>query len=305
MNNLLSGVALGALLLATGSAFAADLGVAPVVESPAAASIFTGVVEVGGIVRNVTELDTGIVEDETTLGGAYGSFGLWGQFDGLRLGVDGYAEGVAFDDIAESESLTPKSLGVLGAHVGLDVGAGYVGAFGALGIYPTRYSEDTMSGIAAGVEGTVQVDALTLFGKAGYAFAPAEDYDTATNDLEGFVGPFGEAGLVYALSDDLAVQASAGFGYSPDFDSTDDPGNYAFVGAKLAYRLPTEFNLNLVASYDAYRAFMDESEEETIEHTFKLGLSIPFGDGGTAAQALNPLATSVAPFRAGYSSDAL
>jgi hypothetical protein len=304
MTKLLSSVAFGALLVASGAAYAADPA-APIVDDVAATSAFSGLVEVGGIVRNATELEDGIVEDETTIGGAYGAFALWGQFDNLRLGVDGYVEGMAFDDIAENVTLTPKGLGVLGAHVGLDLGTGYVGAFGALGVYPNRWNEETLTGYTAGLEGTVQFDALTLFGKIGHAFAPAEDYDTSINDLEGFVGTFGEAGLVYALSDDLAVKASAGFGYSPDFDQTGDEGSYVNVGAKVAYRLPTEFNLNLVASYDAYRAFMDNSREETVEHTFKLGLSIPFGDGGTAASVLNPLATTVAPFRAGYSSDAL
>lgn len=301
MTNLLSGVAFGALLLASASAYAADPA-APLVDEVAAASAFSGNVEFGGIVRHAAEFDDGDLEEEATIGGAYGAFALWGQFDNLRLGIDGYVEGMAFDDIAEDNTTTPRGLGALGAHVGLDLGSGYVGAFGALGVYPERDNEKGVTGVAGGIEGLAQLDAVTLFGKAGYAFAPSEEYEDDYH--EGFVGPFVEAGAIYALSDDLAVLAKVGYGNSADFDQPGTDGYYASWGAKLAYRLPTDLNLNLVASYDGYRVLMDNGDEQ-VEHTFKLGLSIPFGDNGTAASALNPLATTVTPFRAGYSADAL
>lgn len=302
MTKLLSSVAFGALLLASGAALAADPA-APIVDD-VVGGLFANNIEIGGIVRNAAELDSGDVDDETTIGGAYGAFALWGNLDTIRLGLDGYVEGMAFDDIAEDNSLTPIGLATLGAHVGLDLDSGYVGVFGAAGIYPDGGNEERVTGIAGGVEGLVQLDAIGLFGKAGYAFAPSDEYDADAGDLEGFAGPFVEAGLTYALSDDFAVLGRVGYGHSANFDVEDEPGAYTSWGVKVAYRLPTEFNLNIVASYDGYRVLMD-NEDETVEHTFKLGLSIPFGDGGTAAQALNPLATTVTPFRAGYSSDAL
>jgi len=304
MNKLLSTVAFGAMLLASGAAFAADVA-APIVED-VATSAFSGTVEIGGLVRNSAEYDGDDLQYRTTLGGAYAGFALSGNLDQVRIGFDGYVEGVAFDEIADSNSLSPVGLGVFGAHLGTDLDNAYAGVFGAVGLYPDGSNDTIIGGYAAGVEGSVELDQVTLFGKLGYAFAPSEDYEAEDDDYEGFIGPFVEAGLVYALSDDLALLARAGFGTSADFDETDGPGSYVTVGAKLAYRLPTELNLNLVASYDAYRALMDGNDpDETIEHTVKFGLSIPFGAGGTAAEALNPLATSVAPFRAGYSSDAL
>lgn len=301
MNKLLSTVACGALLLASGAANAADLN-APIVDEAAVSSAFAGIVEIGGIVRNSAEYDNGDLEHETTIGGAYGSFAVSGNVEGVRLGLDGYVEGMSFDDIAENGEFTPQALGVLGAHLGLDLESGYVGVFGAGGLYPDGDNENMVTGVAGGVEGLVQLDAVALFGKLGYAFAPSVEYED--DYREGFVGPFVEAGLTYALSDDVAVLASVGYGHSADFDVSDEPGDVTTWGLKVAYRLPTELNLNLVASYDGYHVLM-ENEDEIVEHTFKIGLSIPLGDGGTAAQALNPLATSVTPFRAGFASDAL
>lgn len=258
--------------------------------------------EVGGFIRNAAEYEDGDLDKELTVGGAYGAFALWSDLGTFRIGLDGYVEGINADD---SNDTTPIGIGVLGAHVGANLDAGYLGLFGALGVYPDGDNEELVSGYTVGVEGSAQFDAVTAFAKAGYAFAPAPGYDASNNDLEGFVGLFAEAGLTYALSDDLAVLGSVGFGHSDDFDFEQAPGGYVSWGAKFAYRLPTELNLNLVASYDGYYAYSTDDDEQIVEHTFKLGLSIPFGDTGTAAQALNPLATSLTPFRAGYSSDAL
>lgn len=313
MNNLLSSVAFGALLLATGSAYAADP--AGPIADRAAPSFFGNNIEVGGIVRNAAEygeIDPDVfgLEDETTIAGAYGALSLWGNLDTIRLGLDGYVEGMVFDDVAEDNSLTPVTLAVLGAHAGLDLDSGYVGVFGAVGVYPNANNEYRQTGVAGGVEGIVAIDeAVALFGRVGYAFAPSDEYDPNNPDpdelsTEGFIGPFFDVGVTYALSDDLAVLGHVGAGYSDGFDyDKENPGGYVNWGAKLAYRLPTDFAVNLVASYDGYYAYTVEERDEVIEHTFKLGLSIPFGDGGTAAQTLNPLATSAAPFRAGYSSD--
>ncbi len=295
MTKLFSSVAVGALILSSTAAFAAE-----------SASSLAGVIEVGGLVLNSAEHDDDGLQYETTLGGAYASFALWGNIDQARIGFDGHIAGLVFDDTAEDNSLTPRGVGVFGAHVGTDVDNAYVGVFGAAGIYSDYSNDKLLGGYAAGVEGLVRLDQVSLFGKLGYAYAPSEDYEPDDDDYEGFIGPFVEAGLVFAVSDDLALMAAGGFGYSANFDSTDEPGTYATVGAKLAYRLPTELNLNLVASYDAYRVLMDgEDEDEAVEHTVKFGLSIPFGTGGTAADALNPLATTTTPFRAGYHSDSL
>lgn len=305
LNRLFSSVAFGALLLASASAHAADPA-AP--ASDAAPTAFAGTVEVGAIGRYTSFVNRGDLTD-TFLGGAYGAFGVWGTLGAVRLGIDGYVEGVMLDEITSfPEGMTPEGLGVLGAHAGADIGGAYVGVFGAMGVYPEAGNEEFLTGVAAGLEAIAQVDAaFALFGRAGYAFAPTDDYNPTAPypSHEGFIGPFAEIGATYALSDDLAVLGRLGAGYSDAFDRDGRPGGYVNWGAKLAYRLPAELNLNLVASYDGYYAYSTKEDEQNIEHTFKLGLSIPFGDSGTAVEALNPLATSVTPFRAGHSSDVL
>ncbi len=98
--------------------------------------------------------------------------------------------------------------------------------------------------------------------------------------------------------------ANLGYGFSASFDVSNDPGEYVNWGVKAAYRLPGELNLNLVASYEGMHAF-DQDDESNTTHTVKLGLSIPFGDEGTAMDALRPLASPTAPFRASVSADVL
>jgi len=305
MNKLLLGVAASTLLIAT-QAYAADPILPPPVDvAPVADAAFWGTVEIGGLARYTSEYGESDLEDETTLGGLYGSFALWGDLGTVRLGLDGYGEWVSFDDVAEDNTLTPEGLGVIGAHAGVALDSAYVGIFGAVGTYPDEDNEDFQAGYAVGVEGTVDAGVATLFGKLGYAFAPSDEYE-ADDQEEGFDGLFAEVGAIYSISDDLAVMANVGFGYSASFDDeVDEDGGYVNWGAKASYRLPTDFNLNLVASYEGYYAYTVEEEDENLEHTFKLGLSIPFGSTGTAADALNPLSSPVAPFRAGYSSDAL
>ena len=283
-----------------GSAFAAD----PAwIEPPApASSAFMGVVEVGGLARYAAEYDEGDLEDEDLVGGAYGSFAVWGGSDAILFGLDGYLELVALEGVSE-DSLTPNFIGVLGAHVGGKFDTAYLGVFGAVGVYPDEDIEVAVTGYAVGIEGTVDAGMATLFGKVGYAVAGSDEYGI-DDEEEGMVGPFVEGGAVFSLSDELAVLVSAGFGYSEHFDNTNDPGGYANWGAKLSYALPTEFALNLTAAYEGYYAYTEEDEDETIEHSVKLGLSIPFGDG-TAKSSLNPLASPVGPFRAGFGSDAL
>ena len=294
-------VAGGACLIA-GSVLAADPPM--MIEPPApVTSAWNGVIEIGGLARYAVESDEGVVEDEDIVGGAYGSFSAWGGAGSALFGVDGYLELVSLEGVSATESLTPEFIGVLGAHVGTEVGDAYIGVFGALGVYPDDDNEEAVTGYAVGVEGTVDAGMATLFGRVGYAVAGSDEYDVDADDLEGMVGPFVEAGAVFAISDDLAVMASAGLGYSEDFDNTDDPGGYATWGAKMSYALPTDFALNFTAAYEGYYAYTEIDEDETIEHTVKVGLSVPFGDESAKA-SLDPLASSTGPFRGGFSSDA-
>lgn len=291
----------GTVCAFAGSAYAAD---APVTVEPAAPEGYSwiGAIEVGGLARSSAEYEEGELDYDDIVGGAYASFSTWSGSKALMFGVDGYVEGVVLEGASADDDLTPGFVGALGAHVGAGLDNGYLGAFGALGVYPDE-DNAAMIGYAIGVEGLVDTGGAKLFGKLGFALAGSDEYD-GDEELEGMVGPFVEAGVVHSLSDDLAVLVSAGLGYAAHFDNTDDPGGYAAWGVELAYALPTEMPLNLTASYDGYYAMTELDEDKTFEHTLKVGLSVPFGTDG-AEGSLNPLATSIAPFRAGYSSDAL
>ena len=293
------GVALGALVAGMGGAYAADFYVPPVVAPVAeAAPAYWGVIELGGQGRFTTYDDEGDIEDGT-FGGVYGAFALWGDLGVVRVGIDGYGEWLNLGEESNSD-ITNASLGVVGAHIGAGFDAVYIGAFGALGMYPDAPNTEMFTGYAVGIEGTVDVEVATLYGKLGYADAVNE----GGVDDEGFFGYFVEGGAIFSLSQDFAVQVSAGYGTSEPFETDDETGYYANWGIKGAYSLGTDMNLNLVASYDMLYAASNEDPESVLDHTVKLGLSIPFGGSG-AASALNPVATPTAPFRASVLADVM
>jgi hypothetical protein len=293
----------GTACLIVGAAHAAD---APTAVEPVAAEEYSwiGAMEVGGLGRYAAEYDgDGDLDYDDLVGGAYASFSAWGGSEALMFGVDGYLEAVVLEGASANDDLTPAYVGALGAHVGAALDNGYFGAFGAVGVYPDDDVEDVLAGYAIGIEGTVDAGDATVFGKLGYALAGSDEYN-GDDELEGMVGPFIEAGALYAVSDELAIMLSAGLGYSANFDNTDDPGGYAVWGAKLAYALPTDTPLNMTAAYEGFYSMTQLDNDDAFEHSVKVGLSVPFGNE-SAAGSLNPLATSVAPFRGGYASDAL
>ena len=298
----LAAVAIGAALL-SGSALAADLIVEMpddvVMQQPATA--WRGVVEVGALARFAQDWGSdGDLNGEAWYPGAYASFALWGDLGAVKLGLDGYGEilGGDFDE----DDHTNANLGVLGIHLGTGDDM-YAGIFGAIATYPNDDGSENYAGGALGVEGMMAVDAAKFIARLGYAFAPNEDYD---EDGEGFGGLFVEGAVQYAVSDDFALEANAGFGYSEPFDTEDENGGYVSWGIKAVYALPTEFAMNLVAAYEGIATFDKVDEEETVaNHTFKLGLSIPFGGGSTASDSLNPLASPRAPFQASTLADVM
>ena len=289
-----------AAALFSGSAVAADLIVdvpdeAVMVEST---SSWRGVVEVGALARFAQDWDSdGELDAELWYPGAYASLALWGDLGAVKLGFDGYGE-ILGGEFGE-DGTTNANLGVLGAHLGFG-DEYYAGIFGAVATYPNSEADEQHYGSAVGVEGMLTMDTAKLIGRLGYAFAPNEDYD---DGKEGFEGLFVEGAVQFAVSDDLALEASAGYGYSEFFDGdgSDDAedGQYISWGLKAVYALPTDFALNLVASYEGlFVEDLLDTQEDVINHTFKLGLSIPFGGESTASDSLNPLASPRAPFQA-------
>jgi hypothetical protein len=91
-----------------------------------------------------------------------------------------------------------------------------------------------------------------------------------------------------------------------DGRASDCNGGYVNWGVKAVYSLPTEFAMSLVAAYEGIATYdVADPEESVVNHTFKLGLSIPFGGDSTASDSLNPLASPRAPFQASTLADVM
>jgi hypothetical protein len=286
-------LSIAALLVATSLTNAADLLLdAPViVDAPASSGGLVGVVEFGALATHLDDTDG---NNEGWIVGGYASAAVWGLGDSLIWGIDGYVDANNWD--RDEDSDIPTYVGVLGSHLGFNTGSGSVGVFGSLGVMHDDNDDATARwGYAVGVEGIAEVSSgLSVFGQLGYADArPDEDADD-----EGFTGPFGRIGALYALNDDMAIMADLSAGTSDSYIDGDETGGFVGAGIKGAFRLPTDFDAFITAGYEFahYSAEIDSSTGTT--HTVKVGLSIPFGDDSTASTALNPLATSIQPYRA-------
>lgn len=288
------------LLASTSLASAADLYVSEAeVVVDGMQPGWRGNVEIGGLGRYVISNEDGLdfhVEDGFT--GVYGAADFWADTGSFKLGLDGYVEWLGFNE--DDEDLIGTLTSIVGLHAGVDLDGSYVGAFGALAMYPNADDEEFYLGGAVGIEATADLGDAQVFGRLGWAEAPNEDYD----GLEGYHGPFVEGGATYALSDELAVLGKAGYGYATTLDGEDEDGYYVNWGAKVAYQ-PGDLGLAFVASYEGLRSTDLVDDEEWVEdHTVKLGISVPLG-GGTAVDALKPLASPSAPFRASVHGDVM
>lgn len=286
-------VSLIALLAATGFAHAADL----IVDTPAAVPVavssgLRGVIEVGVLGNHISQTD----EDISEWGfGGYASAAIWGNSDGLVWGLDGYIDGNNFG----TPDTAPTYVGVVGGHLGFDTGSGSLGGFVSVGATPD-YDNEARWGYTAGVEGIAALSSgVSVFGQLGWADVRVDGDDA------GFTGPFGRVGALFALSDEMAVVADLSAGSSDDFTGQGQKGTYWAAGVKAAFKLPADFDAFLTAGYEfAHYDGVDDGDTGD-SHTIKVGLSIPFGDGNTAATTLNPLATSVLPYRAASWSETL
>lgn len=293
-------VSVVAILAATSFANAADLIIDAPYADPLVSSTsgYMGVVEAGVLAMHLNDTDGDNVD---WVYGGYASAAIWGVSDSLVWGIDGYVDANSWD--RDEDSDIPTYVGVIGGHLGFNTGSGSVGAFASIGAIPDDDSPDFTNrwGYTVGVEGIAELSSgFSVFGQVGYADArPDED-----SDDEGFTGVFGRVGGVYAWSDDVALMGDLSAGTSDSYIDGDEQGGFVAAGAKAAFRLPADFDAFLTAGYEfAHYSSVDDSDTGTT-HTVKLGLSIPFGDS-TAKDALNPLATSALPYRAGSWANAI
>jgi hypothetical protein len=295
--SLLAGVALVAV--SAGGAFAADLpsstpAPVAVAPAPAADSSVRGLVEVGALYSNVNQ-----PAFNGSVGGGYLDANIWGGAnDAFMWGIDGTGE---YNGFSNTGTQAPKYLGVIGAHLGYGLGSGSeIGAFGSLGSTPNA-ADNAQGGYTAGVEGIWDMDPARLFGQVGYA-------NTQTNGTAGFTGWFAHGGAAFSLTNDFAVMADVGYGYAPDnfgVAATGHNGSFTTAGVKVAYKLPTDFAAFVTAGYE-YGYYNDQANNtNATSQTVKVGLAIPFGSDTTAVDALNPLGTYAAPYRAASFSSTL
>ena len=198
-------------------------------------------------------------------------------------GVDGYIDANSFGD-----EQAPNFVGVVGGHLAFGTETGLFGGFASFGLTPDNDHEVQM-GLTAGIEGMTTMDNIALFGQLGYANIRTDGTDS------GFTGPFARVGMVYALDDSMAVMVDAAYGHSIDFEDNGDDGDMATIGVKAAFAAPTDFTSYMTVSYE-FGYWQANTEDFAQSHVIKVGLSIPFGTE-TAAEALNPLATPVLPYR--------
>ena len=277
-------VSILAVLAASSAAHAADLVVDTPMEPISQSSGMKGVVEVGVLGQFVSQTDDSF---DGWAGGGYASGALWGVADSLIWGIDAYGDANSFDSTGHEAA---TYVGALGGHLGFGGDAGMIGGFASVGVAPD-YNDAPEAGYTVGIEGMTKLDSIGLFGQLGWADIRTDGTDS------GFTGPFVRAGALFALSDDMAVMVDASYGHTNDFEDAGDEGVFATAGVKAAFKLPTDFNAFVTAGYE-YSYYQANTEDDGFSHTIKLGLSIPFGDSTTASDALNPLATSVQPYRA-------
>lgn len=287
-------VTIAIVLAGVASAQGADLVISDeVLVDETVSTGIAGMVELGAYVQHVSN------ESDPFDGfapGAYVSGAISGGQDSFVWSLDGFAEFAGF----ETSNEAPKLSALIGAHLGTTMDAGMIGGFVSVGLAPNRDDEVDFGG-TVGVEGLVDLGTgVSLFGQLGYAYI-----DTETgNGSAGMIGPFGRAGLVFDVSEDLALMADVGAGFAENFSDEDDEGYYVAAGVKAAFRLPVDFDAFLTAGYEAayYNAVGDGDAAQV--HTVRIGLAISF-DGGSAAGVLNPLATSASPYRAAAYGSAL
>lgn len=135
-------------------------------------------------------------------------------------------------------------------------------------------------GYIVGGEAQVYVGRATLYAQAGFGNI-ATDFDGGP---EGFVrGWFAGIEARYFITDNFMVAANYGFGYTPcfidgDCAPTQDAGIIHNAGASATLRIGNS-PVAITAGYEFGRYYATEDDDGGYEHTFRIGLTIPFGAG--------------------------
>jgi hypothetical protein len=141
-------------------------------------------------------------------------------------------------------------------------------------------------GYIVGGEGQVYVGNFTFYGQAGYG-----DFKTDFNDgPEGFVnGWFLRAVGRYFVNDDFMISAEYSFGHTNCYidglcaSGGEDAGEFHNWGAKARFRLPHHTTMPVYGflEYAGGTYLATEDPDRATEHSFRIGLSVLFGNAPT------------------------
>ncbi|MDQ2065816.1 hypothetical protein Q9295_05495 [Xinfangfangia sp. CPCC 101601] len=229
--------------------------------------------------------------DDTDIGeapfyGVYIAADTTRDFGALKFSLDARLELMSDKGIDDVYQTGPLHTGVIGAHLGRQLGATYLGGYAAFGLFDGYDSEDPMKGYTIGVEAEHQlVSGISLFGQVGYAEAIGDEYD---NEFKGTSARIGVAG---DLNSAVSYQLAAEYAYSADCfeDCGDQWGRYTAVSLEVSYDLSEKMELVGVARHAKITANRENKAEET---NLYVGVRIPFG-----ATKRNNLTTPMGAFQ--------
>lgn len=192
-----------------------------------------------------------------------------------------------YEGYRDPETYAPQGAFLAGGHLSFrNPDRFLIGAFGAAArSLPGVLNQDTADattgwGYIVGGEAQVYLGRATLYAQAGYGNIATDD----DGGPEGFIrGWFASIEGRYFVTDNFMVAAHYGFGYTPCFiDGTcapaEDAGIIHNAGVAATLRIgqsPTA----ITAGYEFGRYYATEDDDAGTEHTFRIGLTIPFGAG--------------------------
>jgi hypothetical protein len=251
----------------------------------------------GNRYSNNYEYDGGYSNSGTLPGiGATGlvSFGL---SDSTRIVVQQQSEYLFNDDSNDMEGgpylpfNTPTQVNLLTARLEQDFSIATVALFGGIGS-THHYFDD-------GVGNVWGASAMLNLHPAASVYLTLGKADIRIDgDNSGFTGTFGEVGGVFTVADAFAIKPYYGYGKASDgFTYDNESGKYRTFGVKASYKLGSGSSY-LTAGYEDTK-YDSENENTGNDKRFTLGVAIPFGSQPkTHVQILNPMSTSLTPFKA-------
>jgi hypothetical protein len=228
-----------------------------------------------------------------------GYFGLAAarDFGALKVSIDGRAEFTGDQGQSDIDFTGPLHAGVLGLHLGTDVGNTYLGGFVATGFFDGYDHVRPMGGNMAGVT-------------VAHAFSPKVDVtgqlgwaellgDPGDNEYKGYVARIAvDAQLTDRLSGRIAVDA----GRSEEcfVDCSNEPGE--FYGLSLALDYALNDRVTLLGGVDYLHVYDEDDNDTGTDTSLFLGARLALGAGGDTGRKIT---TPIQVYRVGGYMDSL